>query len=407
MKLLFLVAEEHYFVTHRLNLAKEAIQAGYTVSIAARIQPHSSSQKKIIAAGIKIFPLQYFTRAGLNPWLQFLSLLELIKIYRTFKPKLVHQVGMKPVILGSLVAILCRVPFIVNALGGLGYLFIEEPAMEKSTVPEKKDNIKECSNKIKFGTKNLKIKKQMLKKIVSFILGKIHAKSNCRLILQNQDDIDTLLKTIQIDSKKISLIRGAGVDLNTFAVTNFPSQPPIMVACVARMLWDKGIGELVSAAIEIKQKKLPIQILLYGAPDAENPASISEAQLRAWHDKNLIKWYGQVDNIAKVYSNCHIAVLPSYREGLPKSLLEAASCGRPIIATDVPGCREIVEPGSNGFLIPPRDVQALVSALINLSNDKELQQQMGKQSRELVERCFSDKLIHQQTLELYSQLMNS
>lgn len=399
MKLLFLVAEDSYFCSHRLNLAMDAKASGFEVAVATRCQTQSPYLEKIRKAGIQVFPLKHFKRSKLNPFSQILSLQELIQIYRVFKPTLVHHVAMKPVVLGSVVAAWCKVPYIVNALGGLGYLFIES----------QNEPLKDLPNNLSLQKKALPrlvlYKKQFLKKMVSIVLGKIHAKSNCRLILQNPDDIDTLLKVTKIDPRKISLIRGAGVDISAFPVVSFPPQPPVIIACVSRMLWDKGIGELIQAVTDIQQKRLPIQVMLYGMPDPENPASISTQQLQSWHDNGLVDWRGHCEDVATAYANCHIAVLPSYREGLPKSLLEAASCGRPIIATDVPGCREIVRQGKNGLLVPPQDAASLVEAIINLATDQILQKKMGEKGRQIVETDFSDKLIHRQTIELYRCLM--
>jgi glycosyltransferase involved in cell wall biosynthesis len=398
MKLLFLVAEQSYFCTHRLNLGKTAKAAGFEVAVATRCQENPvldqeelNHKRQIQAAGIQVFPLKYFTRSGLNPVSQWLALQELAKIYKTYSPDIVHHVGMKPVVLGTLIARWYQIPKIINALGGLGYLFTDSKFIQPKQI------LLDLFNKIK------KIKKNFLRANVARLLNKLHSKENTVLILQNQDDIDTLVKSAGISAQKIHLIRGAGVDIQAFPVTPLPISPPIKIACVSRMLWDKGIGELVTAAKIIQQKKLPIQILLYGNPDPANPASITSSQLQAWHNAGWVIWKGYCADIASVYANCHIAVLPSYREGLPKSLLEAASCGRAIVTTDVPGCREVVQHENNGLLVPAQDAKALAEALITLSQDPLLQAKMGLKSRQLVEYYFSDSKIHQQTMALYQR----
>jgi len=370
-KLLFLVAEDGYFCSHRLNLGKAALKAGFEVALATRCKHHL---KDIQDAGIQVFPLMHFSRGSLNPITQLQSIFELIKIYKTFKPDIVHHVAMKPVLLGSLVARWCRVPKIINALGGLGYLFT--------------------------GDNNLK--KTILRTIICRLFKFIFSRPSSILILQNQDDLQTLSNLNCVPPNQVVIIPGAGVDINQYPETPFPPEPPVIVTCISRMLWSKGIGELVDAAKILQEKKILVEVNLYGAPDMENPDSIPEAQLQAWHNSQIIQWKGETDNTALAYSQCHIAVLPSYREGLPKSLLEAASCGRPIVTTDVPGCRSVVVDGENGLLVPAKDSQTLAKALETLIQNQTLRAQMGKLGRERVEKFFRDDLIHEQTLKLYA-----
>jgi glycosyltransferase involved in cell wall biosynthesis len=380
-KILFLVSDDSYFCSHRLNLARAAVQTGFEVAVATKITTHLP---QIQAAGLKVFPLKNFSRTGLNPVNQILLLIELIKIYKTYHPDIVHQVAIKPVILGSLVALWCGVPRIMNALGGLGYLFTDQipPTSPFSAA---------------------RIKKKLLHTLTCSLFRFIFSKPNTQLILQNEDDLKTLIKAGCISHpEKISIIRGAGIDIHAFPVTPFPLEPPIIITCIARMLWDKGIGELVAAAEILQQKNIPAQVILYGLPDPENPASITEIQLQKWHDSGIIIWKGHCDDVRNAYAQCHIAVLASYREGLPKTLLEAASCGRPIVTTDVPGCREVVQNNENGLLVPAKDSTALANALIILSQDKALCLKMGQAGRKRIETYFADSLIHQQILRLYN-----
>jgi glycosyltransferase involved in cell wall biosynthesis len=371
-KILFLVSEDTYFCSHRLSLGRAALQAGFEVAVATKTTTHA---QKIQKAGVTIFPLKHFTRAGLNPIRQCQLLLELLKIYKTYRPDIVHQVAIKPVLLGSLVALWCRIPFIINALGGLGYLFT-----------------------VKGG-----VKKLVLRSLTCWLFRFIFSRSNTKLILQNQDDLNTLVKKHCIaDPKKISIIRGSGVDMEAFPTTPFPPEPPIIIACISRLLWDKGIGELVFAAKILQEKNILAKVILYGMPDPENPTSITQEEIQGWHDSGLIIWKGHCAHVAKAYADCHIAVLPSYREGLPKTLLEAASCGRPIVTTDVPGCREVVKEGENGLLVPAKDSEELASALIVLIENKALRLKMGLAGRKRVERYFSDTLIHEEILRLYA-----
>lgn len=384
------MSEDSYFCSHRLNLASAALQAGFEVAVTTKTTTHT---QKIQDAGLTLFPLKHFTRAGLNPIRQCQLLLELLRIYKTYRPDIVHQVAIKPVILGSVVALWCRIPLIINALGGLGYLFTDGKI--PPTLPF-----------TKWGTTTriiAKFKKRLLRLLTCWLFCFIFSSKNTKLILQNQDDLDTLVNAQCIsDLKKISIIRGAGVDMNAFPATPFPPEPPVIIVCISRLLWDKGIGELVTAARTLQEKNIAAKILLYGTPDPENPASISHEQIQEWHDSGLIIWCGHCNHVAKAYADCHIAVLPSYREGLPKTLLEAASCERPIVTTDVPGCREVVQDGENGLLVPAKDSEELANALIVLIENKALRLQMGQAGRKRVAQYFSDTLIHKKILKLYS-----
>lgn len=380
-KLLFLIAEYDYFCTHRLKLAIAASNAGFEVLVATRYRSNQTQKNEwetqIQQAGIQIIPLQHFNRGDLNPLKQLLLLSELFKVYKRVKPSIAYHVAMKPVIMGFIATWWCKTPKVINALGGLGYLFT-------NSIPKPKN-----------------IAKLTLQKTVCLVLKRIFSKSQT-LILQNPDDRNTLIQLGCIAAKQtnVVLIPGSGVDLNVFAPKTPPPTPPIIISCISRMLWDKGIGELVKAAAILKEKKLPVKVLLYGMPDSQNPASIPLQQLKAWHQAGIIEWQGHCQDVAKAYNESHIAVLASYREGMPKTLLEAAACGRPIVTTDVPGCREIVQHGINGLLVPSQNSEALASALIQLIENDALRTKMGRKAREWVEMHFSDTLINKQIMEL-------
>ncbi len=397
-KLLFLVAEDSYFCSHRLNLAKAAIAAGYQVAVATRCLRCTET---IRAAQIQVFPLQHFSRAGVNPIRQFKLLHELQHIYRTYQPDIVHHVAIKPVIMGSLVAQWCGIKRVINALGGLGYLFTDpSPGASHPPLPRQHPHPPFGHPLPQAGEGK---KKKFLRFFVCRIFRFIFSRPNSILILQNQDDVETLVKYHCLNRKRAQIIAGAGVDMNAFPITTPPAAPPVIIACVARLLWDKGIGELVKATEIIRNQGFAVNVLLYGMPDPENPASIPEAQILAWQASGIITWKGQCNDVAKAYAECHIAVLPSYREGLPKSLLEAASSGRPIVTTDVPGCREVVINGENGFLVPAKTSISLANALIKLIENEALRNQMGEAGRKRVAKYFNDPIIHEQTLALYAK----
>ncbi len=371
-KILFLVSEDQYFCSHRLNLAKAALAAGFEVAVATRCQNHMG---QIHEAGIKLFSLKFFTRTGLAPLTQLKALIEIYRIFRQYQPDITHHVAIKPIIFGSIIASITRIPKVINALGGLGYLFTE---LSPST-----------------------LKKKILSYAVSKLFTWCFTRKNSTLILQNSDDLNNLNKA-GIYPHHHTIIRGAGVDPQAYPVQTYPKEPPLIIACVARLLRSKGIAELVEATRTLKQTYPHLEVHLYGMPDPENPESITTSQLNAWQDANVIYWKGQCETVAEAYAKCHLAVLPSYREGLPKSLLEAASCARPIVTTDVPGCREVVKHNENGLLVSAQDSQALASAIHQLLADRTLRITMGNAGRARVEHYFSDEIIQKQTLALYT-----
>jgi len=372
-KILYFVSEADYFCSHRLHIALAALKASYQVALIANC--NTAAQQKLEALGIRVFPLKYFKRSSLNPLHQIRSLLEIYCIYKRYKPHIVHQVALKPVIFGSWIASICGVPRVINALPGLGYLFTE-------------------------GGRFLKNMSQWL---VLRIFKNIFSAPHSTLILQNIDDQHYLIQQAALRPEQSVIIPGAGVNVNHYQVAPFPPTPPVRIVCVARLLWHKGIGELAKAAGLLQAAGHPCEVILYGIPDPANPSSIPEATLKAWEQAGLLRWAGHCGDVASAYANAHIAVLPSYREGLPKSLLEAASCGRPIVTSDVPGCRAIVQDEENGFLVPAHDAEALAKALTRLIADPFLRTRMGFAGRKRVEASFAEQSVQEKTLALYCE----
>lgn len=373
-KILYFVAEADYFCSHRLHIALAALKDSYQVALIARC--NTAVQQKLETLGMTVFPLHHFKRGSFNPFNQIRSLLEIYRIYKRYKPYVVHQVALKPVIFGSWMAKWCGIERVVNALPGLGYLFTD-------------------------ASQGPKIIKNMSQWLVLKIFKNIFSAPNSMLILQNTDDQDYLIQQGALRPEQSVIIPGAGVDLQHYQVAPFPPTPPVRIVCICRLLWHKGIGELAEAAGLLKAAGHPCEVVLYGVPDPENPSSIPEATLKAWEQTGLLRWAGHCGNVAAAYASAHIAVLPSYREGLPKSLLEAASCGRPIVTTDVPGCRAIVQNGENGFLVPAHDAEALAKALAHLIQNPDLRYSMGLAGRKRVEQSFSEKQVQEKTLILY------
>ena len=369
-KLLYLVTEDWYFCSHRLPLARAARDDGYEVLVATRIDRHG---ERIRGEGFRPIPLRLRRRRS-SPWNEVASIIELVKLYRREQPDIVHHVAMNPVIYGSLAALFARVPKIVNALAGFGYIFTSS-----------------------------QVRARLLRRPVRAALRRLLTAGKGRTIVQNPDD-RRALRELGIPDARIVVIPGSGVDTDVFQPAP-EADGPVVVCMVARMLWDKGVGEFVAAARLLKPELPSLRIWLVGPPDVENPASIPESQLTRWVDEGILEWLGQQQDVAALWRQAHIAVLPSYREGLPKSLLEAAASGRPMVAADVPGCREIVVDNETGLLVPARDSIALAGALRRLAGDAALRQRMGAAARHRAVEYFSQDRIASETLALYRSLV--
>lgn len=370
-KLLYFITEDWYFCSHRLPLARAAIKAGFEVVLLTNVQSHGELIK---TEGIRVIPLD-LQRRSTNPLRESKTLIQIIKVYRTERPDIVHHVAMKPVLYGSVAAFITNIPRVVNALAGMGYLFISESLKARM---------------LRTG----------IKRLFHFFLNR----KNSRLILQNSDDAGIFIKNGIVDDVRICLVRGSGVDTSRFVPS--PETPqPIMVMLPARMLLDKGVEEFVDAAKILTKEGCLARFILVGNLDPENPAAISEQKLIQWRQERVVEWWGHCADMVGVLAQAHIVCLPSYREGLPKSLLEAASCAIPIVATDVPGCREIVREGINGFLVPARDSMALAIALRKLIDSKELREQMGANGRKIVLNEFSENKVVVDTMAVYQELL--
>lgn len=372
-KLLFLVTEDWYFCSHRLPIARAARDAGFAVTVATRVSHHGEA---IRAEGFDLVPLGW-ERANSNPLREIAALLEITGIYRRLRPDIVHHVAVKPALVGSLAARLAGVPRVVNAIAGLGFVFASRA-----------------------------LKARILRPLISLGFRALLNGSQSRAIVQNPDDERLLIERHLVAPQRLVLIKGSGVDLDRFCPLPEPIAGPPVAALVSRMIWDKGIGVLVEAARLLKARGVALKVVLAGQPDPENPASIGADQLRAWHDEGIVEWVGFCDDVPGLWARSHIAVLPSwYGEGVPKSLLEAAAAGRPLIAADGPGLREVVQDGVTGLLVPPRDAEALANGLQRLAEDAGLRQRLGQAARSLAEREFGEDTVIRGTLALYRTLL--
>lgn len=364
-KLLYLVAEESYFWSHRLYLARAARDAGFRVYVATHIQ---DSKERFDVEGFIVCETN-FSRSNRGIFKQLQSLWQIRKIVKEIRPDVMHMVGVKSVIFAGFATILLRVPRRIYALMGLGTLSIER-----------------------------KVHYRMWALLVWRCMRLIFQRPESRVIVQNQDDFNFV--RLLAPQAKVSLIRGSGVDIDYFLPRSSVTSQTV-VSLVARMISQKGILEFIEVSRIFKAQNIQAKFLLVGGLDRLNPSSISQEQLQAWQQEDLIEWMGYQKDILAIWNASHIAVLPSYREGLPKSLLEAASCALPLVAFDVPGCREVIQDGKNGFLVPSRDVIQLADRIRMLVLDPQLRIRMGRCGRQLVTEKLSYRSVNQQTLALY------
>ena len=368
-RLLYVVTEDWFFLSHRLPMARAAQAAGFEVHVATNVADGAAA---IAREGFVLHPVRFW-RGRLSPVATIATILSLRRIHRAVAPDLVHHVALQPTILGSLAALGRRVAR-VNAITGLGYAFISVSA-----------------------------KARVMRAVIGILLRRLLDRDRSVALVQNPDDRD-LLSGLGIAAERIVLIPGSGVDV--VALTPMPEPPgAVTAAFVGRLLDDKGIRTLVAAHRLLRRKGMAIELLIAGTPDPANPASVSPAEAAAWGHEPGVTWLGHVDDIATVWARAHMAVLPSRREGLPKSLLEAAACGRPMVATDVPGCREVAIPNETGLLVPPDDPEALAAAIEQLARSPDLRARFGRAARRLAEERFAADAIGRAVLGLYLRLV--
>lgn len=365
-KIVYLVSEDWYFCSHRLPIARAARDAGTEVVVATRVREHGA---RIEAEGFRLVPLE-LSRSGRNPIHDLATLVDLIRLYRRERPDITHHVALKPALYGSIAAWLTGTPMMVNAFAGMGFVFISDGLFARAV-------------------------RHFVRASFRFLLNR----PNSRVIVQNPDDFALFAETIGVAPGRITIIRGSGVDTEHYRPTPEPDGVPVAV-CVSRMLWDKGIGELVEAARLLRDRGTALRIRLVGPRD-DNPAAIPAETLAAWSQEGIVEVAGASDDIAGEYARAHIAVLPSYREGLPKSLLEAAAAGLPMVATDVPGCREVCRHDETGLLVPLKSSAPLADALQTLAEDASLRARYGAAARALTETAFAEPIIVSQTMGLY------
>jgi glycosyltransferase involved in cell wall biosynthesis len=376
-KLLFLVTEDWYFCSHRLPVARAAREAGFEVVVATRVREHGEA---IRDEGFVLRALPW-RRRGDGPSGAFAAIRGITRLYRAERPDLVHHIALKPVLFGAYARRLAfggseAAPAAIHSIMGLGSGFSARGL-------------------------GARLRRPVLWRALRLAAGG----ERSRVIVQNPADGEAVVR-LGVAPERIALIRGSGVDLEHFVPLPEPDGDRLVVALVSRMLREKGVLDAAAAVCRLRARGVAVELLLAGPTDPDNPGSLPQAQLQALAREPGIAWLGRVADIREVWRRAAIAVLPStYGEGMPKALLEAAACARPIVTTDMPGCREVVRPGESGLLVAPHDIDGLAAAIERLAGDRALRRRMGEAGRALVERDFGEAVVARQTLTLYREAL--
>ncbi|TDJ38804.1 MAG: glycosyltransferase family 1 protein [Gammaproteobacteria bacterium] len=374
LTVLYVVNDAGFFLSHRLRLACEARNCGFRVVI---VCGEETGESQLAAHGFeyRTIPL---SRSSFNPFRELRTYRALQRVYRAEQPDLVHHVTIKPVIYGTRIARRLHVAAVVNAIPGLGFVFTRRGTWA-----------------------------WFRRRLVSAMYRSALRHPNMRLILQNREDLDGFIANMRVARSQTCLIRGAGVDLVEFSFAPEPEGPPRFIL-VARMLADKGVRQFVNAARSVKARNPTWAFTLLGGVDPGNPASLTAAELESWDAEGVVHWAGHRDDVVDCMREHHIVCLPTYyREGLPKSLLEAAAMGRAMIASDVPGCRDIVRDGVTGLVVPARDVHALADAMVRLGENVALRDRLRIAARSRAEELFSVEDVVHDTFLVYEELLGA
>jgi glycosyltransferase involved in cell wall biosynthesis len=373
-RVLFVVASDWYFWCHWMGIAKAMRDAGHDVLVTT---PDGKYVPLIRAEGLR-HTVTSFDRQGRNPAHDVRTLRQLVRLCRSFKPDIVHTVAIKPILYGTLAGRLAGVRAFVHAMPGMGYVFVNDQWLAR-----------------------------VLRVGVAAGFRVSFAGERVRVIMQNPENLETWIRMGVLARSRARLIRGIGIDTERFGFAPLPpaaSGPPLVIL-PARLLYDKGVAEFVAAARTLRARGVVARFALVGVGDAGNPAAVPDADTARWEREGVVELFGWRDDMPEVHRQASIVCLPSYGEGLPTALLEGASTGRPLVATDVFGCREVVRHGENGLLVPVRNADALADALGKLIADRELAERMGKAGRHMVVDEFSLARVSAQTLAVYEEIL--
>ena len=368
-KLLYFVSEDEYFLSHKIFQAKDALKNKFDVMVICNFTKY---ENRIRAEGFKTQNIS-LDRKSVNPFNNLKCLVKLLKIIRNFKPNIIQCFALKPILLTSMACFFNKKIKILCCVVGVGFLVI---------------NRNFFSNIVRG---------------VYFFLLKAFTLKNISYVFQNLDDLKLFKKKGVIRNKNSKIIKGSGVDINFFKKSKNKKIYDLIFH--SRILKDKGIHELIDALKKLQKKKIFLKTLVLGNPDQKNFSSVSLKKLHKWNDSNIIIWKPRVENVLPYLQKSKIAILPSYREGLPRGLLEAASCELPIISTNVPGCKEICIDKFNGFLVKPKDSVSLAKAIEKLVFNQKLMNRFGKNSRNHIIKNFANELVVKEFRKVYKSLL--
>ena len=374
MRIALFANTDWYLYNFRLSTALELKARGADVVM---LSPPGGFGERFAAHGIRWRTLP-MDRASLDPLRELWTLRHLVGLLRGERPDLLHNFTLKCAVYGAVAARLAGVPAVVNAVAGMGYVFASD-----------------------------RLKARALRPVVRTLIRGSMGHGNSRVILQNPDDVDALTSARLVPADRIRLIRSSGVDVERFRPAPAAGARPLRVLLAARLVWEKGVREFVEAARLLRQQGRGIECLLAGTPDPGNPRSVSEPQVRAWHDEGLVRWLGHVEDMPGLLNSVDVMALPSYyREGVPRCLIEGAASGLALVTTDLPGCREVVtRDGVEGLRVAPRDPRSLAAALARLDDDRALLRHLGGNARARAVRHFDERLVIRRTLAVYDELL--
>jgi glycosyltransferase involved in cell wall biosynthesis len=375
-KLVYVVNVDWFFLSHRLPIALAAQKQGFEIHIATSL---TTRLPELLQYGFTVHQLK-LDRSSVGPIAAIKTLFSIWTVFKSTKPDLVHLVTIKPVLLGGIAARMAGVPSVVAAISGLGFVFVAQGVISNFW-----RMLVALAYRLALGHRNLKV------------------------IFQNDDDKSRLTRIAGLPETKATMIRGSGVDLSQYAPNPINYNQRI-VLFAARLLLDKGVGEFVEAARILRSRNCDkpntVRFVLVGEPDIANPTSVTAAQLKAWVEEGAVENWGHRSNMPEVLSAASIVTLPSYYgEGLPKVLIEAAACGRAVVTTDHPGCRDAIEPGVSGLLVPVRDAKALANAIQDLLDHPDKCASMGLSGRKLAEQVFDISKVVEAHLRIYEELI--
>lgn len=373
MKVVLFANTDWYLYNFRRSLALELKRLGMDVLL---ISPPGPYGDRLLALDLRWEPVP-MERGSLNPLKELAFLLRLRRLLMREKPSLIHNFTIKCAVYGSITGRLCGVRARINAVAGMGYVFTSAD-----------------------------LKARLLRPAVTALLRLALGGKDARLILQNKDDVALFQSAGLVDAKRIRIIPGSGVDCTRFVTRKETDRsPPLRVLLAARLLWDKGVAEYIAAARQLLGKGRKIRFILAGAPDPGNPAAVPVEEIGEWVKEGVVEWLGHVDDMARLLASVDIMVLPSYREGLPKGLIEGGASGLPLVTTDVPGCRDVVTDGVDGLLVPARSADALADAIAKLEDDPDMAASLGRAAREKVLLTFEERIIVRSTVGVYHELL--